>query len=197
LINYQLQWSNMSNHGRPLTAAEAAERLGVKRQTLYAYVSRGLLESRPAPTGRGSEFDAAEVDALVRRSRLGRRTAQELTVVTEVTSLADGVLSYRGQEVVPLASTESYEAVVNLLWTGERVWEQLVAPAPTVARARSCVAVLPRSARLLDRLRVAVDVAAVGPGGRPHLARCARGRAVAARTAPARGLGAAGATGAS
>jgi len=151
----------MSNNGRSLTAAEAAERLGVKRQTLYAYVSRGLLESRPAPTGRGSEFDAAEVEALVRRSRLGRRTAQELTVVTDVTSLGDGVLRYRGQEAVPLAATESYEAVVNLLWTGERVWEPLVAPPPTVARARSCVAVLPRSARLLDRLRVAVDVAAV------------------------------------
>jgi citrate synthase len=161
LINYQLQWSNMSNHGRSLTAAEAAERLGVKRQTLYAYVSRGLLESRPAPTGRGSQFDAAEVEALVRRSRLGRRTAQELTVVTDVTSVGDGVLRYRGQEAVPLAATESYEAVVNLLWTGELVWEPLIAPPPTVARARSCVAVLPRSARLLDRLRIAVDVAAV------------------------------------
>jgi citrate synthase len=151
----------MSNGRRSLTAAEVAERLGVKRQTLYAYVSRGLLRSRPAGNGRGSEFDAAEVDALVRRSRLGRRTAPEITIVTEVTSLADGVLRYRGQEVVPLAATESYEAVVNLLWTGQREWDSLMPSAGALASARAVVAALTPSARLVDRLRVAVDGAAV------------------------------------
>src|SRR3954451_3971822 len=113
----------MGNGGRTLTAMEAAERLGVKRQTLYAYVSRGLLRSLPAANGRGSQFDAAEVEALVRRSRQGRPAAHELTIVTDVTSLTDGVLRYRGQEVVPLAAREPYEAIANLLWTGERVWE--------------------------------------------------------------------------
>jgi citrate synthase len=34
-----------------LTAAEAAERLGVKPATLYAYVSRGVLARRRAPEG--------------------------------------------------------------------------------------------------------------------------------------------------
>jgi len=151
----------MNNGRRSLTAAEAAERLGVKRQTLYAYVSRGLLESHPAPRGRGSQFDAAQVEALVRRSRVGRRAGQELTIATDVTSLADGVLRYRGDLVVPLAATESYEAVANLLWTGERAWAALVAPPATLGRTRSVLAVMPRAARLLDRLRVAVDVSAV------------------------------------
>ena len=126
--------STMSD-GSTLTAAEAAERLGVKRQTLYAYVSRGLLTSRPAANGRGSEFEAAEVDALVRRSRLGRRSGHELTIVTDVTSLADGVLRYRGREVVPMAATVPYEAVVSLLWGGELEWAPLRAPARGAGRA--------------------------------------------------------------
>ena len=32
-----------------ISAADAAARLGVKRETLYAYVSRGQLMRRPAP----------------------------------------------------------------------------------------------------------------------------------------------------
>ena len=32
-----------------LTAAEAADRLGVSKRTLYAYVSRGLLSSEAGP----------------------------------------------------------------------------------------------------------------------------------------------------
>ena len=42
---------------RMLTTEEAARRLGVKVPTLYAYVSRGLLESHPDPARRGSLFD--------------------------------------------------------------------------------------------------------------------------------------------
>ena len=41
-----------------LTAAEAAERLGVKPATLYAYVSRGVLARRRSPAGQ-SLFDPA------------------------------------------------------------------------------------------------------------------------------------------
>src|SRR4051812_11827319 len=107
----------------PLDATEAAARLGVKRQTLYAYVSRGLLRSRPAPSGRGSVFDAAEVDALLRRSRAGRDSAQELTIATAVSSIADGELRYRGRLAPDLARTQPFEAVAALLWTGELAWQ--------------------------------------------------------------------------
>ena len=53
-----------------LESADAARRLGVKLPTLYAYVSRGLLVSHPAPGGRRSLFAAEDVEALAKRSRV-------------------------------------------------------------------------------------------------------------------------------
>ncbi|NUS12397.1 MAG: helix-turn-helix domain-containing protein, partial [Streptomyces sp.] len=55
--------------GERIGTREAARRLGVKPETLYAYVSRGLLGSRRVPGGRGSTFDPAEVAALAARGR--------------------------------------------------------------------------------------------------------------------------------
>lgn len=45
-----------------ITTREAAQRLGVKRTTLYTYVSRGLLTRRR--NGSESLFDRAEIDAM-------------------------------------------------------------------------------------------------------------------------------------
>ena len=45
-----------------LTATQVAERLGVRIQTVYAYVSRGLLTRTLATDGRTSLFDPAEVE---------------------------------------------------------------------------------------------------------------------------------------
>src|SRR2546427_302532 len=54
-----------------MTATEAAARLGVKRETVYAYASRGLLRSTRAPDGRSSLFDPGEVERLATRTRRG------------------------------------------------------------------------------------------------------------------------------
>jgi citrate synthase len=48
-----------------LTVDEAARLLGVKRATLYAYVSRGLLRSYRQGMKRQRLYRRAEVDALV------------------------------------------------------------------------------------------------------------------------------------
>jgi citrate synthase len=58
-------------HEDRISTREAARRLGVKPETLYAYVSRGLLDSRRAAGGRGSTFDPGQVAALARRGRTG------------------------------------------------------------------------------------------------------------------------------
>jgi citrate synthase len=56
-----------------LTGGEAAQRLGVKPSTLYAYVSRGILRSYRQGIKRQRLYRRAEVDALV---RLDRRTTE-------------------------------------------------------------------------------------------------------------------------
>src|SRR5579864_7594952 len=103
---------------RLLTTEEAARRLGVKVPTLYAYVSRGLLESHRDPQSRGSLFDLAEVEALASRSRGGRQTATRLaTVTTAVTQLHQelGPL-YRGRRATELAAHADFEEVAGPLW---------------------------------------------------------------------------------
>jgi len=104
-----------------LTTEEAARRLGVKVPTLYAYVSRGLLESHPDPVRRGSLFDLDEIEGLAARSRGGRQTATRLATVTTAVTQLDQKLGpiYRGRAAVDLASTSSFEEVAELLWQSE------------------------------------------------------------------------------
>ena len=104
-----------------LTTDEAARRLGVKVPTLYAYVSRGLLESHRDPGGRGSLFDLAEVEGLAARSRGGRQTATRLATITTGVTQLDQELGprYRGRLATELAVTASFEEVADLLWQAE------------------------------------------------------------------------------
>ena len=106
---------------RLLTTEEAARRLGVRVPTVYAYVSRGLLESHRDPAGRGSLFELADIEALAARSRGGRQTATRLaTVTTGVTRLdQERGPVYRGQPATDLAATTSFEDVAALLWQSE------------------------------------------------------------------------------
>lgn len=52
-----------------LTVDEAARQLGVKRATLYAYVSRGVLKSYRQGMKRQRLYRRAEVEALIRLDR--------------------------------------------------------------------------------------------------------------------------------
>ncbi len=103
---------------RLLESEEAARRLGVKRSTLYAYVSRGRLASYPGGPGRRRLFDADEVEALARRARRERPGGTRLaTVTTAVTQLHDpGGPSYRGVPATKLAREASFEQVAARLW---------------------------------------------------------------------------------
>ena len=154
-----------------LTAAETAARLGVKPQTLYAYVSRGLLGRRRDAAG--SWFDPIEVEqfAASRRGgpqrrpivvRDGRPGAGPLmTIDTDVALLEDDQLYYRGRPAADLARTAGYETVCRWLWTGQQDPAARFRAAPDVrAAVRAVVAALPAGAPLTDRLRVAVPVVA-------------------------------------
>ena len=104
-----------------LTTEEAARRLGVKVPTLYAYVSRGLLESHPDPGRRGSLFDLDDIEGLAARSRGGRQTATRLATITTAVTQLDQQLGpiYRGRVATELAAGSSFEEVAELLWQSE------------------------------------------------------------------------------
>ena len=103
-----------------LTAAQAAQQLGVKPATLYAYVSRGIMRRDRAVDGRSSLFDAREVERLARRGRPRRPVGvADITVESAITEIAGDRLRYRGLDVIRLATSRTFEDVAELLWTGE------------------------------------------------------------------------------
>lgn len=115
---------------RLLESEEAARRLGVKVSTLYAYVSRGLLASHPAPDGRRSLFHLEDVEQLAARARGGRRVEAKLaSVTTAVTQLRDDGPAYRGHPAVDLAGRSTFEEVAALLWGVEPSEEEGWTPA--------------------------------------------------------------------
>ncbi|GLX21440.1 MULTISPECIES: citrate/2-methylcitrate synthase [Streptomyces] len=148
---------------RRLTTREAAQLLGVKPATVYAYVSRGQLGSRRDAAGRGSTFDAREVEALARRSRReAAAPAGELSVRTALTLIEADRYFFRGVDAVELASRYPYEEVAEWLWTGTLPHgARFTAPPDALTAARRAVAALPEHSGPLDRLRVAVAAAAV------------------------------------
>jgi len=139
-----------------LPAAEAADRLGVKLDSLYAYVSRGLLSRHRRAGERGSWFDPGEIDRLVGRGRGAQREAREVRIESAVTAIEDGRYFYRGLDPVALAHERSFEQVAELLWTGalpERPVAWRSDPA-AVALGRSAERILPAKALAFDRLRL-------------------------------------------
>lgn len=152
----------MQPESHTLTAREAATRLGVKVETLYAYVSRGMLDRRVDLDGRTSLFDPADIERLAARRRGGRREfGLEVVVDTGLTSIEDHRLHYRGLDAIELARTRSFEWVAEWLWTAE-MSEQIEPWSPSVRSAELIaaeVAGLPPTATPGDRLRVAAAVA--------------------------------------
>jgi len=108
-----------------LTAQEAAELLGVTRQTLYAYVSRGLLTTETGDTPRERRYPAHEVMALKASRQQGRapRAVAQATLdwglpvmPSAITLIDQGRLYYRGQNAATLAREASLEETAALLW---------------------------------------------------------------------------------
>ncbi len=147
---------------RDLTAAEAAARLGVKRDTLYAYVSRGMVSRRLSSDGRTSRFDPDEIDRLRRGRR--RRAPGEVDAVlaTAITSVDDDALLVRGQDLTALVRAgATFEQVIDLIWQADPGnWT----PAPALLeRVQFVQAQLPVGTGLLERLRITVALAGSDP----------------------------------
>jgi citrate synthase len=143
----------MRTEPRHLTAQQAAQALGVTRATLYAYTSRGQLQSEPAP-GRPRErrYFREDIERLRERKETRRDPAKAAArglhwgspvLPSGITLIHDGKLYYRGQDVLKLADRATLEQVAELLWAAEpaqqgRLFEQPCALSPRqLARLRT------------------------------------------------------------
>lgn len=108
------------------SAQEASERLGVSRNTLYSYVSRGLIRSEPTgPSAKTSRYHALDVDRMVTRSKIFKAPAKALQSSTDwgapilesaITMIGDETFFYRGFCVPTMAAEQTFEEVMAILW---------------------------------------------------------------------------------
>jgi len=165
-----------------LTAREAAELLGVKAQTLYAYASRGLL--RRIGQGKRRRYLLEDVERLQLRQRArsghGPVAAAALAfgdpvLDTRITAIDERGPRYRGHAACDLAeSGSSFEAVAELLWTGELPaaaprWQALPAPRAGFGAERTSLEELLAALPLL--LQAAPERHLRAPGSELELAR--------------------------
>lgn len=107
-------------------AAEACRILGVSTATLYAYVSRGLIESRPGPDHRTRGYRRAEVERLAQNRRAGRGAARGAAqsldrglpvLETRISSIGPDGPHYRGRSAIDaVRAGATLEAVARTLW---------------------------------------------------------------------------------
>ena len=111
-----------------ISSREAAKQLDVKLSTLYAYTSRGLVESVPGPNGRGRLYARESIERLKTRhdARAGHTAVAagalrwgEPTLETSIVEIRSDGPYCRGRSLVALADgSHSFESVCDLLWTG-------------------------------------------------------------------------------
>lgn len=105
---------------------EACNLLGVRPQTIYAYVSRGKLEVMTDPVDtRRSLYRAEDVAALAKRKQAGRKHetlatntlfGAEPSIPTAVSTFLRQRLYYRGKDAIELARSVTVEDAARLLW---------------------------------------------------------------------------------
>jgi len=134
-----------------LTSREALTLLGVKAQTLYAYASRGLVQSVPVHAGSKkryylrSDLEKLRLRASARSGHgpaaAGALRYGEPVIASEITELTASGHKYRGFRAADLARRCSFEQIVTLLWSGSldvvpAFWE-VSEPPPELAAAFS------------------------------------------------------------
>ncbi|HEY0210664.1 citrate/2-methylcitrate synthase [Acerihabitans sp.] len=112
-------------HGM-IDAGEATRRLGVSFATLYSYVSRGLIHSEAQPgSSRTRLYSAADIERLIWQKTLARKPSSAAATAlswglpvleTRISQIQNGMLTYRGRDILELADSHTLEDVAMLLW---------------------------------------------------------------------------------
>ena len=108
-----------------LESGDVCRMLGISRDTLYAYVSRGLVRAVVHPDdARRSLYDRRDIETALARQKRGRsrRSVAESTIDwgepvlrSSITRIADGQFHYREKNAVALSASASFEDVLKLL----------------------------------------------------------------------------------
>ena len=144
-----------------MNRADALAALGVRAQTLYAYVSRGRIAMMPDPADpRRSLYLAEDVTALTTRRARGRNVARiaastiswgEPSIATSISTIRHGTLIYRGHDAVQWARAATLEETAALLWQSDSPID-FPGPDRTVADPwQALAALVPDSAPMLGR----------------------------------------------
>lgn len=157
-----------------LTARETCKLLGISQATLYAYVSRGLLESRPGPDHRTRLYPRLDVERLAQRKQVGRSAAaaaahsldRGLPVLeTRISLIRPDGPYYRGRSAIAaVRAGATLEDAARLLWDcGDH--DPFAAPDddawPTHVAGIAADATLPP----LERAMAAIPLLALGARG--------------------------------
>ncbi len=118
-----------------IAVEDALDQLSVRRQTLYAYVSRGLVRARADDADpRRSLYSASDIGLLKGRRRGARRRSEvaagaiawgEPVLESAISTVRDGQLIVRGKPVEALAAKLTLEDMACLLWSVEKPPAQL------------------------------------------------------------------------
>lgn len=139
--------------------------LSVQKQTLYAYVSRGLLRARADEDDpRRSLYSAADIRRLKGRRRGARRRSEvaagaiawgEPVLDSAISTVRDGQLIIRGRTIEELAVRHTLEDMARLLWGGD------ASPAGTLSRKAAGATPKARAFAMLSR-RAGEDAPSLG-----------------------------------
>jgi len=144
-----------------IPAREACRILGISAATLYAYVSRGLLESRPGAEARSRMYRRQDVERLLQNKRAGRGAARGAAqsldrglpvMETRISLIRPEGPYYRGRSAIAMVRDgASLEDTARLLWDCEDddPFQAPPAPWPAVVRAIAQDAALPALERTL------------------------------------------------
>lgn len=159
-----------AGHAEYLSAKETIQLLDIKLQTLYAYVSRGLIRSSSQPGKKARMYLRADVERVHARAlaRAGHGAVAadamnhgQAIIPTSITEITPQGPSYRGRLATELARRAvPFESVAQLLWAGE--WNEAAAAWTVPAPAADFVAKVdamgdaPQRHPLLEVLALAV-----------------------------------------
>jgi citrate synthase len=112
--------------GDLIPAAQACALLGISPATLYAYVSRGLVESRPGPGHRSRVYLRRDIERLAQRKKAGRGAARGAAqsldrglpvMETAISLIRPDSPYYRGRAAVAMVRAgATLEDAARLLW---------------------------------------------------------------------------------